>query len=316
MGATEAVQQVIRETITTGTLASGGLLPTEVADAFLTEFETQTEFSQLLSWRPVDNPSGKMSKLAVGSRLLRKMEEDVGPAETQAPTTSEVSYACEEARLDYEITEKTIRQNIAKEGFETLVFQGMSNAYALDIVDLAWNGDTATLPGATDAKFLSLNDGWLKLLPLGGAAALNGATINGGDVSTEHVYEMLDLLSDKWAKRLGQFRLIMNPRVRYRLAKYMSRRGTALGDVYSQMSQIGDVAGVQIVSDENLPTTKIVLVIPAHLAIAISRQMTMRYTTTSDEAVRRDKRIYAMFAEFDPICLWPDACVICSGLNA
>lgn len=310
------IQKIVRDTITTGTLASGGLLPDDVADAFLTAFEEQTEFSRLHSWRRVDTTSGKINKLTIGSRILRAMSENTNPTETQSVDTTQVSYDNEDVRLDYEITEKTIRQNIAKEGFETLVFNGMSEQYSVDIGDMAWNGDTDVDPEATDALFLVINDGWLKKLPAEGAGAVAGAAINDGDIHPDHFYEAVDQLTEKWAKRLNEFKFVMNPRVRYRLARQLSQRGTGLGDIYIETSSVNEIAGVGIVVDANLPVTTVVLAIPAHLAITISREMTLRYTNTSDDAVRMDKRIYAMFAAFDPICLWPDAAVLITGLNA
>jgi HK97 family phage major capsid protein len=296
-------------------MAGGGLLPPEVASQFMTEFQVQTEFAQLMGWRSVGTPSGKLPKLDVGSRTMRAAYEDTDPTETTAPIFSEVVYNCTDVRVDYEITEKSIRENVEKEGLVQTVFSGTSKAFARQIVDLAWNGNTATLVTDPDYAFLHINDGWLKLLPLGGAAELDGSDYNGGDISDDHFFVALELLPDKWAARLDEFRFIMSPKLRGRLARYLKNREGNLGDAATVTGAVPQVAGVKIVLDQNLPVTTFVLAIPAHLAVAVNREMTLRSTNTSDKAIKRDLRIFAMYAGFDPVCLWADAAVVCGGLN-
>ena len=281
-------------------IAASGLLAAEQANAFLDAVYVATPFSALQRNERRRAKTGSIAKIGIGGRLLRKKTAGVDDATLAKTTFGNVSYTCVRSRLDWEIEEEVFEENIEQAGFEDHVMRLMTSQIGRDLEDLHFNGDTADV--SADAAFLTQNDGWLKQLAGSGTAVrLNGATVNGGAIAKDHFFDAFQALPDKYKAQADQMRWFMSPTNESRWLEYLTGRATPAGDA-ALLGQGGrSPHGIAIQTIPALSNTRILLANARQFIVLNTRDIRIRRTTEGREAIREDKRFYAVFLDDDPI---------------
>lgn len=132
--------QIIKDTITTDSVSHGMLTPYQ-AKKFLVQTFEATPFQQSIRHVTRTEKSGEIDKIGIGHRLLRPKVEDTFDGETASPTFGVVNYACKPTRLDWDITNETLQQNIEGENMDDTVTNLMTKQVGVDSEDLLLNGD-------------------------------------------------------------------------------------------------------------------------------------------------------------------------------
>ena len=132
--------QIIKNTITTDSV-SHGLLTLYQAKKFLVQTFEATPFQQAIRHVTRTEKSGEIDKIGIGHRLLRPKVENTFDGVTASPTFGVVKYACEATRLDWDITNETLRQNIEGENMDDVVTNLMTKQVGVDSEDLLLNGE-------------------------------------------------------------------------------------------------------------------------------------------------------------------------------
>lgn len=280
-------------------LAASGLLAPEQASKFLDQVYQATEFSTLHRKEKRNAKSGTIGKIGIGRRLLRKKTAGVDDATLVKPTFGDVGYQTIYSRLDWEVEEEVYEDNIEGEGLEDHLIRLMTDAVGRDLEDLHFNGDTADV--SVDAPFLTQNDGWLKQIAAGGSGAyrVNGATINAGSVTKAHFFAAINALPNRFFT--DGLRWLLSPLTLSRYVEYLSDRATAAGDAVLVNGDITTIAGIRVQRVSALPNTRILLADPRNFVAINTREIRRRKTTEGREAIRTDKRFYAIFLDDDPI---------------
>jgi hypothetical protein len=298
---------------------TGTALAPEQSSAFLDLIYDATPFSAVMRTERRRAKSGTIAKIGIGGRLLRRKTPSVDDARLARPAMTTVPYQTQPSRLDWEIEEEVFEENIEQEGYEAHVERLMADQIGRDLEDLHFNGDTAATVSSTvtadDVAFLVQNDGWLKLISTGGSGAhrVNGATIGSGAVAKGLFFAGLQALPVKY-RRPG-VRWIGPDAIFDKYIEYLSNRATAAGDAVLINGQLTQILGVDILRVPTMPTTRLLLADPKNFIAVNTREIRRRRTTEGREAIREDKRFYAVFLDDDPIIEEMDAIADVYGVD-
>lgn len=295
-------------------IAASGLLSAEQATSFLDMVYEATPFSALHRRQTRRAKSGTIAKIGIGQRLLRPKTAGVDDATLAKPTFGDVGYQTVSYRLDWEIEEEVFEENIEGEGLEDHIVRLMTDAVGRDLEDLHFNGDPTDT--SADAPFLTMNEGWLSQLATDGLAhRVNGGSVNSGNVAKEHFFDALEAMPNKY-KNTGRLKWIANPTVFSRYAEYLTARATPAGDAVLVNGNVSQIVGIGTVAVPSMPNTRILLADPQNFIAVNTRDIRRRRTTEGREAIRTDKRFYAIFLDDDPIIEEQDGIVDVYGMAA
>lgn len=290
--------------IVTGDLAAGGLLLPEQAREFIRQVYEATPFSQLHRKELRVAPRGEIAKIGIGRRLLRKKIEVTDDEYRAGVSHSKVEYATVAARVPWEISEETLRQNLEQEGYEDLVMRMMATQIGIDLEDLHFNGDETavigTPPDTTPDPFLSINHGWIRQIRTGAGANLVDCTLDTG-FGKDTLFRLVRALPKKYLG--GNTRWIMSPHRRLRWIEYLTNRATGAGDaaLLGAGDQVNRPLGYPIVEVPSCPDNQILLTDPKNFVAINTYAIKIRKTIEGREAVLQDKRIYVIHLDDDPI---------------
>ncbi len=293
------------------TLAAGqtdGMLNPEQSDKFMQMVFDDSSFLGEIRHEMRQSTRGTIEKLGIGRRLLRKKQEGelVPEADYAEPILSAVPYSTVDMVLGAEISEKFIRENIEKEGFED-VFMGMiADQVRLDLLDLYFTGDIADVSG--DAAFLTIMDGLSKKLGTG-SNIVDAAAINAGAFSDDIFTQALKALPTKYFNR-NNYKWICNSNTYLTWIEYLKQKQTTAGDMAILSGEKFNPLGIGFKEIPNFPDGKIILADPKNFTAVTTYDMKLRKTVEGKEAVMRDTRFYAIHLDSDIIVLEKEAIVV------
>ena len=320
MTGAELLRKAAGPIATSDFIAASGLLSAEQSTAFLDQVYEATPLSALIRKERRRSKSGTIAKIGIGGRQLRRKTAGVDDSTLVKPTFSDVAYQTAASRLDWEVEEEVLEENIEGEGLEEHLVRLMTTVIGIDLEDLHLNADTTVVVDADhtadDVAFLTQNDGWLRQIATGAIAhRIDGATINAGSISKDHFFAAVQATPSKYLNP-AVMKWIANEVVLSRYAEYLSNRGTGAGDAVLASGQVTQIAGFGVVAASKMPNDRILLADPRNLIAVNTREIRRRKTTEGREAIRQDKRFYAIFLDDDPVIEEQDAIADIYGLAA
>jgi hypothetical protein len=312
MSIAELVRKAAAGTIGTGDfIAASGLLAAEQSNQFLDQVYDVDDFSRLHRSERRRSKSGTIAKIGIANRILRRKTAGVDDATLVRPDYGGVAYQTIATRVDTEMENEVLEENIEGEGFEDHWLRLITDQVGRDLVDLHFNGDSTSAD-----PFLSINDGWLYQLANDGLAnRVNGAAINSGNLEKDHWQAALEAMPDKY-KRAGRLRWIINETNLGRWVDYLTNRSTAAGDAALVNGDVAKIRSIPPTIVNSLPNDRILLADPMNFISVNTRDIRQNKTTEGREAIRRDVRFYAWFLDDDAIIEEQDAVVDIYGLAA
>ena len=298
------IDLINKAAISTGGLNTGGLLNPEQARTFVQQIFESTEFGSLVRHEMRTAKTGEIDKIGIASRILREKTEDTDDGERVGVKTSKISYATKSVRLPWEITEETLRENIEGQTFEEIVTNLMTTQAGVDLLDLYFNGDTATLSGDADYNFLKIDDGWIKQISESGhvidKTSESGLTLDG-------FYEAVKAIPNKYNN--GKLRWLMSPHRAQEWERYLLNQAITAGGMVPE-SVYKNPVSIPTVQVPMLSDNVILLADPQNLCVVNTYDMRIRKTTEGKEAIMQDKRFYVLHMDFDTIIEETDATAI------
>jgi hypothetical protein len=296
-------EAIAKATVTTADVTFGLLSP-EQAAGFLRALKDKTVLTSRMRQENRNNDSGTIDKMSTASRIIRGATENADDGYRVGATFGEAAYVTKKVRLPWEITEDVFHGNIEGQGFEASMGDEMTQQFALDLEDLDINGDTAAT--GTDAPFLNIDDGLMKLLAANVPAGqrINGATINAGALAKEHFFAAVKALPNRYLQQPGLV-WIMSPLQQIHWWEYLTGRSGAQGDSLlggnNAVSQ--NPLGKGIITPAAWPNSRIVLADPRNFVRIVSWQVRKRRVTGETDATlaAKDKRFYIWFIKRDVI---------------
>jgi hypothetical protein len=295
---------------TGGDYGTSGLMSPEQANKFLDLIYDDSSFLASLRHERKTVKQGTISKLGVGSRLLRGFKENTDNVSGHevTPTIGEMPYDCKKMVLGSAITEDWFQDNKEREGFENHFFGLIATQIQLDMLDLAFNGDeAATLGGsltADDVAFLRMNDGFIKQIRAKGNV-VDGVGINSGAFSKQYFYDLKRAVPAKY--RNSKFKWICSDNTYTDMSEYLSERATGLGDLAVVSGKDMKVLDTPFTTVPMFPDDIIMYTDPYNLTVVNTMDIKHRKTTEGKTALYEDKRFYADILNADFIIMEPEA---------
>lgn len=303
-------QQLLEKAITTADLQGTGGLTIEQAKEFWRMTFEATPFSKLHRKELHKATTGTIPKIGIGRRILRKQVEGTDDNYRAGLVLGSVSYACVDVRLPWEITEKTIRENIEGEAFEDMVMALMTTQLGIDLEDLHFNGQ-----GDGEDPFLKINDGWVKQIKNGTGSHLVDCQAD-TLFNKQTLLKILNALPGKY--RGPNTKWVMSPTRRLSWLEYLTSRQTAAGDaaLIGAGDQVNRPFGYEIVEVPSLADSMIILTNPQNFVAVNTYDVRIRKTTEGREALMEAKRLYVIHFNDDPVIQELDACVLAYNVPA
>lgn len=304
---TELANIISKATVnTSGNYGAKGLLNPEQSKKFIDMVQESSEFLKKTTFEKRRVKQGTISKLGVGTRLLRGFTENVDNVTGKEvnPVIGEIPYDVKKMVLGSSITEDWFQDNIEQKGFEDHFMGMIAKQIQVDILDLAFNGDEAVNTTNPDYEFLKLNDGWIKQIKNRGHK-VDGASINGGKFSKAYFYALRRAVPKKY--RTQAFRWICSDDTYTDLAEYMSERSTQLGDLAIVSGGSMKVLETPFETIPNFPNDIILYAEPKNFVTVATMDIKHRRTIEGKTALYEDKRFYATILNMDFIIMEIDA---------
>lgn len=302
------IGEIIRKAAvnTAGNYGSNGLLSPEQSSRFIDIIQENSSFLQKMRFEKRKSKQGTISKLGVGSRLLRGFEEneDNVSGKEVTPIIGEVKYDVKKMVLGSSITEDWFLENIEGEGFESHFMAKIAEQIKVDLLDLAFNGDESVSNTVPHYQFVELNDGFIKQIKTSGNIVdANG--INGGKFSKDYFFALRRAVPQRY--RTMDFRWICSDDTYTDFVEYMSERATSLGDFSIMSGGNMKVLDTPFETVPNIPNDVILYADPKNLTIVFTMDIKHRRTTEGKTALYEDKRFYVDIFNGDFIIMEPKA---------
>ena len=343
--------QIIKNTITTDSVSHGLLTPYQ-AKKFLVQTFEATPFQQAIRHVTRTEKSGEIDKIGIGHRLLRPKVENTFDGVTASPTFGVVKYACEATRLDWDITNETLRQNIEGENMDDVVTNLMTKQVGVDSEDLLLNGEenAAVAEAFSDSAAYKAGDCVTKdgdlyrfreshaagawnadeVERIGDAAdkvflgqndGIIKALGNGHiiDVSGAKAME-LDMFYKAVASMPTRFndgtlRWMMSPTRAQQWELFLLNKIIDAGGAVPE-SLYKSPVGIPSMGVPMMPDNTVILSNPKNFVQVNTYTMKIRKDESSVEAIRKDKKFYVIHFDFDAIIEEIEATAMITNLPA
>jgi HK97 family phage major capsid protein len=277
------------------------------AQEFLVDAVKKATTLEKLKARYRNSPSGKLDKLTVKSRKMRQHTGDETPTGTKGVEGTQVDYATKKVFWDDWIKNDDIifSQDVRQENLEQKVVELVQGQFAIDLQDLLFNGDTASLD-----PFLNVLDGFVKKMKTSTRKTLLGAKALELSDFTNHV----QLLDEKYLN-LPDTSWFMSRLTYQKLVTLVQARGTQLGDVTLTNGKLTELAGFPIEVVQGLQGKFVVLTPLSNLAPVMIRNIRYKRTAEGATAAVKDATYHIVFGEADAVVLEKEAVAWMEGDN-
>lgn len=175
-------ENLLEKVITTTEIGSKtegrGLLTAEQSRQFRDYVEDQTVLLPQVRTVSMRSDVMDIDKMGIGRRLLRGATEAVDDGINVGVAFSKVSLTAVKLRLDWELTEESLEDNIEGRDLEDHVARLMANQIGQDLEDLAINGNLSFVD-----PLLGFLDGW-GTIARDGASVVDGSTARANGTAT------------------------------------------------------------------------------------------------------------------------------------
>ena len=297
--------------MTSAALASNGGLNTTQAMTFIRGLQDMPTL--LRQMRVVDMPASKhtINKIGIGSRALHgATAQTVGTyladAKRVGPTTSKIELNSKEVMAEVHIPYNVFEDNIEGDSLESTILALLMDRVAIDLEDLALNGDT-TIDPATD-DFLCQCDGLLKRA----TSHVIDKTATPVAISLDPFSLMMKAMPNKYLRERQRMGFFVSPHAQIDYAAWLAARETGGGDARI----IGDYEGIPALGSAirgvaTMVNTKALFMNPLNGVLGIQRDISLEY----DRDVRARVFIFVLTLRVDVQMEETDAAVKFLGLN-
>lgn len=273
-------------------LTNKGLLNPEQAAKFIRKLIKEPTILRDARTVEMSAPQRNINKIQFASAIMKPGATTGGAgtpgaalatADRSSPTTEQIqlntSEVMAEVRIPYDVIEDNIeRGNVgthqeggnpaAGGGFVDTILTLMSERAALDLEDMALNGDTGIVSG-----LLSLQDGYIKLIEDGG----NIADAAGATISKEIFKDGVKTLPDQYLRQRNAMRHFVSHDNETEYRDTVANRATAVGDGALQGLPEVFAFGVPVRPVSLMPASKGLFTNPLNLLWGIQRAMHLEW---------------------------------------
>lgn len=207
--------------MTTGDLASGGLLESAQAEKFIRLLIKESVLMKDAQVKPMRNDKELVEKITFGSRILRAGVEATAlpEADRSKPDLSKVELDTKLFKAEVRIPDEVLEDNIEREQLKNTIMELMAERISSDMEEVMVQGDT----GSAD-NFLAQLDGLIV------QATTNVFAGGSADLDTDILREVVKLLPSRYHRRRSFYKFYTGVQVREDYAFNLGARATEGGD--------------------------------------------------------------------------------------
>lgn len=253
--------------------SSGGQLAAEQLDTFIDTVVDQSKFlkSGVTTYTGIEASAFEMHTIGLDSRVMRKAAEGTAGG-TQGITIVKRQLNPVEVSIDFDITDKFLKRNIAKGNADAQIQALFVKMYMNDLVDLAFNGDAT---GQAGVDFVNITDGYIvKALADGD---VHKPTFGAGDDMLTVLAGMRDSLPNQWLEDTTMLKFYMSPQKMNLYRDQLKAKNTPLGDAMTVGGQKPAFDGIEIEVVGKLGNTDLFLTRPENFAVGIGQDMKVEW---------------------------------------
>ena len=300
-------RQMMKDAITSsGTITGdgkGGRLSPQQASRFISYMVDNTAFLKDTRLERMASPEKQLDFLLIGSRLLRRATEALGPDELSGVNIARKELRSVKVRLAADITTEFEEDNIEGEGGSDRIARELAQQFGNDIADLMLNGDTAAT--GADMSFLSIGDGIIKQAK--SSADTHKFKLTGTDYKGTIFPGMLALMPNQFKRDRRNMRFYCSSSAADRYIMSLADRNTPMGDAIYTGKVPMQFIDIQVFPVEYMPDDVIILTHKDNLVSGVQREMKV----LSQYNQRKDLTEFTMYMRLDPgKIVWDDALVI------
>lgn len=281
--------------------AASTLLVTDQAEAFIYDIIQNSNTLKKLNVQYKDQTSGNIEALEAQTRKTRKHAHTPGdvPTGNFDVNKREIPYNVVKVFLDMWLSNDDVWYILRQRGqnMETALTSMMQEAFALDMQDLLFNGDTAA-SGTGDDDFLKILDGFVKKMKVSTKKLNLGAKLpTPGDLIT-----LKKKIPSKYYNHTKfNFHWILSENTKLDMQRAIIERPTAWADSVIVNGELVKLAGFPIEVVSTYPDNFIALTPLSNLQPVFTRDVRYNMTSTGVECVKRDATYHIGFAYLDAI---------------
>lgn len=302
-------QQEYLEEISKIDSTTGGLSPVQLPEEFITDLVQEDPF--LNEIRVITNiqKEYQLIALAVGSRNLIRGIENTAPTSGDLKN-AKISYRSlipKEAILPYNVSFRWIKQNLAGNRGEQQLNEEFKKSFKNDLVDLAFNGDRAATDANPYYKFITIADGYFRLVSNDPDVNFFNRENNDTDWKNSVFPSMVQLLQKVIRFNPQDLFFLVSPEVANEYTLQLADRGTALGDAILTQNPKIYFRGIEIKAIPYVEKGKIILTPKKNLCIGFGSDITLY----KEDDTRARVRKYTLEAYIDFNYVQSSAIVYC-----
>lgn len=300
-------EELMKETITSGDTLTGtgkgGRLSPEQAKKFISYMTDNTEFLKDTRLERMSAPEKQLDFLLIGSRLIRKATEALGPDELAGVNITRKELRSVKVRLAADITTEFDEDNIEGESGSDRVARELAQQFGNDIADLMLNGDTDAT--GAEASFLTIADGVIKQAKA--STETHKYKLTGADYKGTIFPGMLELMPNRFKRDRKNMRFYCSSSVGDKYIMSLADRQTPLGDAIYTGKVPMQFIDIRVFPVEYMPDDVIILTHKDNLVSGVQRDMKV----LSQHNQRKDLTEFTMYMRLDPgKIVYDDALVI------
>lgn len=262
-------------------LTSNGILLPAQAQKFMRILIEEAKLMPLTTVVPMRSPKQQIDKIRFGSRILRAGQEATAlPAgdRSKPDLGTQVELDAKLFKAEVRLTDETLEDNIERGELRTTIMQLMAERIAVDMEEVAVQGDTASAD-----TFLAQFNGVLK------QATSN--VVNAGSVAINKTIwrDMLKQMPKEALRDKGRMKFLTSVDVEIDWRDAIADRATILGDAALTKGAPVDYSGVQILDIHQFPETggvaNALLLDPKNIQWGIWRQIKVETDRLVSEGV-------------------------------
>lgn len=235
----------LQKVVDTTNVASGGggLLNADQANQFIDYMWDESALMREVREVRMSSDTLDLDKIHVGRRIARKATEGVDTGENAGVSFEKISVTTTKIRLDWELTQESLEDNIEGSALSDHVAQLMATQFGNDLEDLAINGDTDH-----SNALLKAFDGYRKIGKARGHWIAATTPADGLRLSVFN--QAIKELPRKWLARKGNLRFYTSAGLvqDFLTSSDIQGRETQIGDeiIYNSGRRLVDGAGGEL----------------------------------------------------------------------
>lgn len=280
----------VNEVMTTAGLSTGGLLPTEKSDKFISNIFGLSRLSEKVTTFSFESKDKKLSMLDLDSRIVYPKTEGLRTGRYAGYATSDVTLTPKPWKVVLKMSYESLEQNIERGNFQRTLLDSVSKRIGENLEQFALNGDILG-PSIASTTYDPRNgeDGYRVLDAF--HALVNGWLRQADDQVHDALYDnnmaeifndMINALPESAKVNEEYLRFFVPSKLKRQFIAQLATRNTVLGDQMMTGAVKTTYGGLEII---HLPLFDTNPVKVQHLTLTGTTAAALRYTHTDKDYV-------------------------------